>query len=113
MFRGSPVPISPRPPIVTTTAPPGSFMVELLIYNDTPRTFKDHWTYWVRSRTNADIGVQIHAAGDVQQGFELEIIRSHDLRAAADSTNKYPKKRVPLQWVDGRFFDEKRMLNEG
>lgn len=43
-------------------------------------------------------------------GFEFEINRSHDLMA--DST-KYPTKRVPLQWVEGRFFDEKRMLNDG
>ena len=43
-------------------------------------------------------------------GFDFEINRSHDL--AADST-KYPAKRVPLQWVAGRFFDEKRMLNDG
>ena len=43
-------------------------------------------------------------------GFELEIIRSHNL--AAD-TAKYPTRRVPLQWVDGRWFDEKRMLNDG
>lgn len=40
-------------------------------------------------------------------GFEFEINRGHNL------ADKYPTKRVPLQWVDGRFFDEKRMLNDG
>lgn len=41
-------------------------------------------------------------------GFEFEVNRGHNLAA-----DKYPTKRVPLQWVEGKFFNEKRMLNDG
>jgi hypothetical protein len=42
-------------------------------------------------------------------GFEFEIKRSHDFR----NTLTRPIKRVSLQWVDGSFFDEAAMLNNG
>ncbi|PKX93697.1 uncharacterized protein P174DRAFT_440956 [Aspergillus novofumigatus IBT 16806] len=73
----------PEPPAVAEQGPPGAFLVELLIYNGYP--FKDHWAYWVRSHTDKDLGVKIHATGD----------------------------RIPLQWVNGQYFDEKAMFNNG
>lgn len=82
-------------------------MVELLIYNGSP--FKDHWAYYVRSHTEVDIGVRIHATGDVRNGFKFEVKRSHDLTNTLD----IPTKRVPLQWVDAQHFDEEVMLNWG
>ncbi|EFZ01949.1 hypothetical protein MAA_03178 [Metarhizium robertsii ARSEF 23] len=94
-------------PIVAPTGPGGSFLVELITYNGAP--FKDHWAYWVRSQSDPDIGVQLHATGDVRNGFSLEFKRSHDLR----DTGNIPSTRIPLQWVDGRYFDEKTMLNNG
>jgi hypothetical protein len=98
---------APKPPVVPSTGPTGSLLVQLLIFNGSP--FKDHWAFWVRSCENADIGVQIHAAGDVMSGFEFEIKRSHDLGNTADR----PTSRVPLQWVDAKYFDEKAMFNAG
>ncbi|KAJ6019880.1 hypothetical protein N7499_002988 [Penicillium canescens] len=103
----APTSLASKPPQVAPTGPIDAFMVELLIYNGSP--FKDHWGYWVRSHTSPDIGVMIHATGDVRNGFVFEIKRSHDLQ----KTPNRPTMRVPLQWVDGKYFDEKAMLNNG
>ncbi|ODM20279.1 hypothetical protein SI65_03332 [Aspergillus cristatus] len=98
---------APKPPVVPATGPAGAFMVELLVYNGAP--FKDHWAYWVRSHEDPDIGVLMHAAGDVRNGFKFEVRRSHDFRV----TGNRPTKRIPLQWVGKEYFDEKAMLNCG
>lgn len=95
------------PPTVALTGPAGAFMVELLTWNGSP--FKDHWAYFVRSNTDPDIGVKIHATGDVRTGFEFEIKRSENLR----STDDIPSTRVPLQWVDAQYFESQGMLNDG
>ncbi|KGO42646.1 hypothetical protein PEXP_025170 [Penicillium expansum] len=94
-------------PAVSPTGPTGAFMVELLICNGSP--FKDHWAYFVRSHADPDIGVKIHATGNVRTGFEFEIKRSENLQTSDD----IPSTRVPLQWVDANYFDEKAMLNDG
>ncbi|KAK1623373.1 hypothetical protein BDP81DRAFT_475659 [Colletotrichum phormii] len=78
-----------------------------MIYNGSP--FKDHWAYFVRSHTEDDIGVKIHATGDVRNGFKFEVKRSHDFANTSDIRTK----RVPLQWVDAKHFDEGAMLNWG
>lgn len=98
---------APKAPAVAPAGPPGAFLVELLIYNGAP--FKDHWAYWVRSHQDPDLGVLIHAAGDVKNGFRFEIKRGHDFRA----TGNLPTKRVPLQWVGKGFFNEQAMFNSG
>jgi hypothetical protein len=82
-------------------------MVELLITNGSP--FKDHWAYFVRSHADPDIGVKIHATGNVRTGFEFEIKRSENLQ----TTDDVPSTRVPLQWVNEMYFDENPMLNNG
>ncbi|KAF4781494.1 hypothetical protein HER10_EVM0012717 [Colletotrichum scovillei] len=105
--KASTPPPAPPPPTVPPTGPPGAFLVELLIYNGSP--FKDHWAYFVRSHTEVDVGVKIHATGDVRNGFKFEVKRSHDLT----NTSDIPTKRVPLQWVDAQHFDEDVMLNWG
>lgn len=97
--------VAPQPPAVAAIGPSGAFMIELLIFNGYP--FKDHWAYWVRSHTNANIGVVIHATGDARNGFKLEFERSHAFRTTEDP----PTKRIPLQWVNGQYFDERAMLN--
>lgn len=102
----APAPV-PKPPVVSPTGPEGAFLVELMMYNGSP--FKDHWAYWISSRVNPDVGVAMDAAGDVRSGFEFQIRRNLDL---TDSSNQ-PWKRVPLQWVDGKHFDEARMFNGG
>ncbi|GFF36175.1 hypothetical protein IFM46972_04799 [Aspergillus udagawae] len=105
---GAPAPtLVPQPLAVAEQGPPGAFLVELLIFNGHP--FKDHWAYWVRSHANKEIGVKIHATGDVRNGFEFEIKRSSNFH----TTEIPPTKRIPLQWVDGQYFDEKAMFNNG
>lgn len=81
--------------------------MELLIYNGAP--FMDHWAYWVSTAPSGDHGVKIHATGDVRNGFTFEVKRSHSLIA----TNEEPTRRVPLQWVDAGYFDERAMHNYG
>lgn len=99
---------APRPPRVTTeSSKKGDFQIELLINNGYP--YKDHWAYWVPSHANPQIGVKIHVTGDVRNGFQFEIKRSHDFRSSDDA----PTKRVPLQWVNAEYFDEKAMFNNG
>ncbi|KAL1872448.1 hypothetical protein VTK73DRAFT_1526 [Phialemonium thermophilum] len=97
----------PMPPVVTEVGPAGAFLVELLIYNGSP--FKDHWAYWVSSHTARNLGVKIHATGDVRNGFRFECKRHISLHDA----DERPTTRVPLQWVDGRHFDERAMFNSG
>ena len=73
-----------------------------MIYNGSP--FKDHWAFWVSSHADRTSGVLINAAGDVKDGFKFEISRSHEFDAT---------KKIPLQWVDGKYFNKKAMLNDG
>ncbi|KAJ6181143.1 hypothetical protein N7519_011604 [Penicillium mononematosum] len=94
-------------PVVSLTGPTGAFLVELLIWNGSP--FKDHWAYFVQSHADSHTGVKIHATGNVRSGFEFEIKRSENLQ----TTDDIPSTRVPLQWVDAEYFDEKAMLNDG
>lgn len=98
---------SPQPPAVTAIGPPGTFKIELLIFNGYP--YMDHWAYWVGSHSNPDIGVLIHAVGDVRNGFSFQIKRSHNF----EITRTFPTKRISLQWVDGKHFSEQAMLNNG
>ncbi|RAK90754.1 hypothetical protein BO79DRAFT_109556, partial [Aspergillus costaricaensis CBS 115574] len=90
-------------PTVPPTGPKDSLLLELHIFNGHP--FKDHWAYWISSPVDPLIGDKIHATGDVRNGFIFEIKRRHDLRTSPD----IPTKRFPLQWVDGRYFDQKLM----
>ncbi|RAQ73936.1 hypothetical protein AFCA_005462 [Aspergillus flavus] len=99
---------APKPPIVVSEGPAGAYLVELLIFNGWP--FKDHWAYWVRSHSDPDIGVQLHATGDVRNGFVFQIKRNYDFH---DDNSERPSTRIPLQWIDGKFFDERAMMNNG
>lgn len=83
---------APKLPSVASEGPAGSYMVELLIFNGWP--FKDHWAYWVRSHSDPDIGVQLHATGDVRNGFEFQIKRNYDFH---DENSECPSTGVPLQ----------------
>ncbi|KAI5789091.1 hypothetical protein EDC01DRAFT_717729 [Geopyxis carbonaria] len=82
-------PQAPLPPAVAPSGPPDAFLV--------------------RSHQDPDLGVLVHATGDVRNGFRFEIKRSHDLRA----TGNLPTKRIPLLWVGREFFIEKAMFNSG
>ncbi|PYI09397.1 hypothetical protein BO78DRAFT_438000 [Aspergillus sclerotiicarbonarius CBS 121057] len=96
-----------KPPNISPTPSPGPLLLELHIFNGHP--FKDHWAYWIPSTTDPNIGVKIHATGDVRNGFIFEIKRSHDLRTSPD----IPTKRVLLQWLDAQYVNEKEMFNDG
>ncbi|KAG2412997.1 hypothetical protein HFD88_010556 [Aspergillus terreus] len=89
---------APTPPEVHPNVPPGGFLVELLIYNGAP--FKDHWAYFIHPSKRSELGVLMEAAGDVRNGFKIEIDRSHDLAANP------PTKRIPLQWVGHELFGD-------
>ncbi|KAF4961198.1 hypothetical protein FGADI_435 [Fusarium gaditjirri] len=97
----------PSPPVVTARGPPRALLLELVIYSGAP--FGDRWAYFVRSSYNPSAGVMIHATGDVRNGFQLQIKRSYDFA----STSTVPTSRTPLQWIDGRFLDERAMLHNG
>ncbi|KAF7133917.1 hypothetical protein CNMCM5793_005383 [Aspergillus hiratsukae] len=97
----------PQPPAIAEQGPPGAFLLELIIYNGHP--FMDHWAYWVRSHTNKETGVKIHATGNVRNGFEFEIKRNTNF----GTTEIPPTKSIPLQWVDGKYFDAEAMFNNG
>ncbi|GLB23197.1 hypothetical protein AtubIFM61612_003785 [Aspergillus tubingensis] len=94
---------TPQPPAISPTGPKDSLLLELHVFNGHP--FKDHWAYWISSPDDPLVGDKIHATGDVRNGFIFEIKRSHNLRTSPD----IPTKRIPLQWVDGRYFDKKLM----
>ncbi|KAL4881666.1 hypothetical protein BJY04DRAFT_188554 [Aspergillus karnatakaensis] len=92
----------PTLPTVAVTAPPGSFLIELLVYNGAP--FADHWAYFVRSNKDPNIGVLVEAAGNPLTGFWIEIKRGHNITPGGD--NDVPTKRVPLQWLGQEHVDE-------
>ncbi|GAP87940.1 hypothetical protein SAMD00023353_1600580 [Rosellinia necatrix] len=98
-------PRAPTPPAVSATGPPGAFKLNLLVFNGSP--FKDHWAFWIPTSRNPSFGVVIHAVGDVRHGFKFEVKRNLNITL----TNQRPTQIIPLQWVDGIFFDEAAMLN--
>ncbi|KAJ4267124.1 hypothetical protein NW762_003222 [Fusarium torreyae] len=102
----SPAPLSPpKPPIVASKGPPGALLVELNAYNGSP--FNDHWSYFVRSSHDPDVGVVIEAVGDVRTGFKLQIERNYNFGLTSNPTAT----RIPLQWIGAEYVDEKAMLN--
>ncbi|EEY19570.1 conserved hypothetical protein [Verticillium alfalfae VaMs.102] len=101
-------PPAPKPPAVLTPKDPArALLVYLLIFNGAP--FKDHWAYWMPSPTNPNIGVLIHATGDVKDGFKFEVKRSYDFTTTANR----PTAKVPLQWVEASDADQEAMFNHG
>ncbi|GAB1315259.1 hypothetical protein MFIFM68171_05469 [Madurella fahalii] len=95
---------APKPKLdVPPTAPPhtpNSRLVELLIYNGWP--FADHWEYFVAGShaSNPDVGTVIQAAGNVRDGFWLEIKRGCDLSVAENRVDS----RIGLGWVGEEYF---------
>ncbi|KFA69917.1 hypothetical protein S40285_09560 [Stachybotrys chlorohalonatus IBT 40285] len=96
----------PKPPIVAKQRPEGAFHLELIIYNGAP--YKDHWAYFIQSSTNPNIGVVIHAIGDVRNGFSLECKRSYNIAVTRRRVT-----RISLAWIAGRHIDENAMLGKG
>lgn len=80
---------------VPVTGPSNSVLVSLLIYNGWP--FADHWEYFVGSPNSPDVGVVVQAAGDVREGFWLEIKRGWDL--SLFDGQRQVEKKVPLGWI--------------
>jgi hypothetical protein len=81
-------PPPPTPPDVPKEGPLGALLVELWTYEGV--RFKDHWAYRVRSSTNPDIGLVVHATGDLRNGFELQYKRAHDLSNTGRRPNSTP-----------------------
>ncbi|KAJ6790416.1 hypothetical protein PWT90_07659 [Aphanocladium album] len=99
--------IQPSPPVVEENGPSEAFILELIIANGYP--FKDHWSYFIRSHRHPDVGTVIHATGEVANGFRFDIKRCFDL---GEEGNR-PSKRILLQWLEGKYVNEERMLNGG
>lgn len=96
-----------EPPSVPTNGPRGALLVELVIYSGSP--FRDTWAYFVQSSFQPSVGVLIRAASEVGLGINLEIERNYDF----DTASAIPVSRIPLQWIDAKFVDERAMLNYG
>lgn len=106
----SPASISiPTPRFVESKGPAGAFLVELMVFNGSP--FNNHWAYFVQSSSNPSVGAVLHSTGDVRNGFRFEIKRNYELNTTDPDSR--PTWMIPLQWVDGRYFDEQAMLNNG
>ncbi|KAJ2984504.1 hypothetical protein NUW58_g6025 [Xylaria curta] len=84
-----------------------TFKLELMVFNGAP--FQDHWAFWIPTSREPDLGVAIHVIGDVWNGFTFQAKRSLNLKL----TSNRPSITIPLQWVNGKFFNEKAMLNNG
>lgn len=96
----------PKPPAVVDEAPSSeAFLVELLTFNGSP--FRDHWAYWVPSPNDPDVGIFMHASGDVARGFQFEIVRNLSL-----GDGQLPTKRIRLQWVNGKHFAGSMRIRE-
>jgi hypothetical protein len=53
--------------------------VYLIIYSS--RLFPAHWSLWIPSLSNGNIGRRIHVIGDALNGFQLEFDRKYDIEA--------------------------------
>ncbi|EKJ70227.1 hypothetical protein FPSE_09601 [Fusarium pseudograminearum CS3096] len=95
----------PRP-VVSDDRPPGALLLHLAIHSG--GSFKNHWGYFIKSEHNPTVGTIVHAVGDVKNGFEFEVKRNHDF----ETTSPAPLHIIPLQWIDGKYFNE-AMLNNG
>ncbi|CAF3488635.1 unnamed protein product [Fusarium graminearum] len=94
------------PPAVSNSGPPSALLLHLAIHSG--GSFKNHWGYFIQSKHNSSVGTIVHVVGDVKNGFEFEIKRNHDF----DTTSPAPLHIIPLQWMDGKYFNE-AMLNNG
>lgn len=99
------MPLLPPPPSVPKERPPNTFLVTLLIY-------PNHWAYYIPSPAHPSLGILLHVTGDTRTGFKLAIQRSYDL-SLPENQNPPTTYRIPLQWVDGWWLDEEKMLNNG
>ncbi|KAM0387150.1 hypothetical protein FCULG_00012247 [Fusarium culmorum] len=95
----------PRP-VVCESRPPGTLLLHLAIHSG--GSFKNHWGYFIQSEHNPAFGTIVHVVGDVKNGFEFEVKRNHDF----NTTSPAPLHIIPLQWIDGKYFNE-AMLNNG
>ncbi|KAK4203149.1 hypothetical protein QBC40DRAFT_194632 [Triangularia verruculosa] len=78
---------------VPATGPPNSVSLSLLVYNGWP--FANHWEYFISSPTSLEVGVVMQAAGNVREGFWLEIKRGWNIGLPGQK----PDKVILLGWV--------------
>ncbi|KAK0714407.1 hypothetical protein B0T21DRAFT_375833 [Apiosordaria backusii] len=84
---------------IPATGPPNSVPVSLLIYNGWP--FANHWEYFIASPTHPNLGVVLQAAGNVKEGFWLEIKRGWDISLPGQKPNQI----VRLGWVTDELVE--------
>ncbi|KAK0666964.1 hypothetical protein QBC41DRAFT_229372 [Cercophora samala] len=78
---------------VPSTGPPNSVSLSLLVYNGWP--FANHWEYFIASPTHPNVGVILQAAGNVKDGFWLEVKRGWDISLPGQK----PDQILRLGWV--------------
>jgi len=74
----------------------------LLVYPS--RLFPAHWSLWLPTTRNSNLGKRIHAVGDAGSGFQFVVDRNYDL---ALSEEGYPGHVLPLAEMDeGNVVDD-------
>jgi hypothetical protein len=66
--------------------------IYLLVYNSP--LFPAHWSLWIPSADNPDIGKRLHAIGDASAGFEIAFERNYDLTTDTRHYQILPLARV-------------------
>jgi hypothetical protein len=80
--------------------------IYLIVY--TSPLFPAHWTLWIPTEANPQIGKGIHATGDAANGFQHEFKRNYDLSEEDRAYRLFLLAQVNDRWVvdvpgDGLF----------
>lgn len=80
--------------------------IYLIVYNSL--LFPAHWTLWIPTKANPQIGKGIHVTGDAANGFQHEFKRNYDLSEEDRANRLFLLAQVDDRWVadvpgDGSF----------
>ena len=80
--------------------------IYLIVYGSP--LFPAHWTLWIPTEANPQIGTGVHATGDVVNGFQHEFKRNYNLSEEDRAHRLFLLAQVEDQWVvdvpgDGSF----------
>ncbi|EPQ58603.1 hypothetical protein GLOTRDRAFT_37345 [Gloeophyllum trabeum ATCC 11539] len=72
--------------------------IRLVVYHSC--LFAAHWSFFVPSIRDANVGSRLHVTGDVRSGFQHAISRNYDLRQTARSHTTYLLADIDDQYVE-------------